>query len=109
MTTRYEQAFDAVTNWCEDHHIEVRDGNLPPEKAGEFNGVSITMNAVFRPEERLYYFVHAVGSMVLYVSGSRPSTGGSIPSRNRRLPSSAAVAEPPSTVTRPLMLNDRPI
>ena len=33
-------------------------------KAGEFDGVSITMNSDYSAEERVYYMVHALGSIV---------------------------------------------
>lgn len=64
MSEAFERAFQDVKEWAEVHGIRVREDCLSPGKAGEFNGVSATMNRTYGTEERLYYLVHALGSMV---------------------------------------------
>jgi hypothetical protein len=55
-----------VCPWAEAHGIRVADEHPRADKAGEFDGVSATMNDQYSAAERAYYPVHALGSMVLW-------------------------------------------
>jgi hypothetical protein len=71
MAVNFERAYRDLCAWAETRGIRVRERRLKAEKAGEFDGVSFTMNSVFTPEERAYYFAHALGSVVCW-SLSKP-------------------------------------
>jgi hypothetical protein len=62
--TSFERVYQAVRTWAEANGIEVLEERLAPEKAGVFDGTSVTMNSVCTAEERTYYFAHALGSIV---------------------------------------------
>lgn len=62
----HERAEQAVRSWATAHGIVVRDEELPPGKAGQFNGTTVTMNRDYLVNERLYYLVHALGSIILW-------------------------------------------
>ncbi len=72
MTTAFEQVYQDVQAWAEGHGIRVRHEKLKPEKVGAFDGLSVTMNSDYGAEERTYYLVHALGSLVRW-SQSRPA------------------------------------
>ena len=63
MATRFAKALQNVRAWAQQHGIEVRKRRLTPEKAGMFNGLSVTINSAYSLEEQTYYLVHAVGSI----------------------------------------------
>jgi sigma54-dependent transcription regulator len=60
----FELIYAAIRTWAEVRGISVRQARLGAKKAGEFDGLSATMNSRYGAEERCYYLVHAVGSMV---------------------------------------------
>src|SRR4051794_35934238 len=64
MPSAFEKIYDSIGSWAETHGIRVRDESLSPGKAGEFNGVTATMNRGYDVQERAYYLVHALGSIV---------------------------------------------
>ena len=64
MTTAFEEVYREARAWAEAHGIKVEQRRLKAQKAGQFDGQSVTMNSEYGPEERLCYLVHALGSMV---------------------------------------------
>jgi 23S rRNA G2069 N7-methylase RlmK/C1962 C5-methylase RlmI len=72
MAVNFEQVYRDLCAWVEARGVRVRERRLKAEKAGEFDGVSFTMNSSFTPEERTYYFAHALGSVVRW-SVSKPN------------------------------------
>src|SRR5436190_20993631 len=64
MSERFEAAYTAVRDWAKSHGIQVSLKRLPAKKAGEFDGLSISMNSDYEWEETTYYLVHALGSIV---------------------------------------------
>ena len=52
MNINFADAIRRVATWCESHGIRVKEGSLPPEKAGEFTGKLVVMNRDFRADER---------------------------------------------------------
>lgn len=64
MTMDFEKVYRDIRAWGEAHGIRVHEQSLSPEKAGVFDGLSATMNREYEPEERSYYLIHALGSMV---------------------------------------------
>src|ERR1041384_6324843 len=61
---KFELMYLGICNWAESHGITVQDRELESRKAGEFDGHSVTMNARYAADERGYYLVHALGSIV---------------------------------------------
>jgi hypothetical protein len=66
MTSQFECVYPDVEHWCQAHGIELQQRSLSPEKAGEFNGLRVVMNLDYDLEQRLYYLMHAVGSIILW-------------------------------------------
>ena len=66
MSTAFPRVYHAIGNWARLQNVEVRDEELPKGKAGEFNGVTVTMNRTYDLEERAYYLIHALGSIVTW-------------------------------------------
>ena len=64
MSLDFDRVYHDVCAWADAHGISVRQQSLQANKAGEFNGVSALMNSEYSAEERTYYLVHALGSMV---------------------------------------------
>lgn len=64
MISAFEQVYQDIREWAETRGIRVREKQLAPGKAGEFDGVSATMNSSYDWEELAYYLVHALGSIV---------------------------------------------
>ena len=64
MVSSFEPIYTTVCAWARSKDISVRSTVLGPNKAGEFDGVSATMNSSYSAEERTYYLVHALGSIV---------------------------------------------
>jgi hypothetical protein len=58
--------YDAICAWAENRGISVRHAVLDAKKAGEFDGLSATMNSSFSAEEQTYYLVHGLGSIVCW-------------------------------------------
>jgi hypothetical protein len=55
-----------------DRGVAVRQRPLRADQAGEFDGVSVTLNADYGAEELTYYLAHALGSIARW-SLSRPA------------------------------------
>lgn len=66
MSIAFDDLILAVQTWAKAHGIEVQHRPLPPGKAAEFDGLSVTMNRDYDAEERTYYLIHALGSIVLW-------------------------------------------
>lgn len=64
MSAGFEQAYRDVCAWAGAHGIHVSDRQLPAGKAGEFEGITATMNQRYPADERVYYLAHALGSVV---------------------------------------------
>src|SRR5688572_11665576 len=64
MSSDVDQAYESVSSWAKAHGIAVHEAPLAANKAGVFNGTSVTMNATYSVEERTFYLAHALGSMV---------------------------------------------
>ena len=64
MIIAYENVYQRIRDWAELQGIQVRESQMPAGNAGEFNGLSVTMNSTYDPQERAYYLIHALGSMV---------------------------------------------
>ncbi|MDB5391422.1 MAG: hypothetical protein JWM11_7068 [Planctomycetaceae bacterium] len=64
MPLSFEQVYHRLRKWAETHSIRVADSSLAAGKAGEFDGISITMNSAYDAEERAYYLAHALGSTI---------------------------------------------
>src|SRR5947208_2059353 len=60
----YTQLLSELCNWAGEHDIRVREEVLKPHQAGTFDGVSVTLNHDYPAEERVYYLVHSLGSIV---------------------------------------------
>jgi len=66
MSVAFPRIYQAISNWARMQGIKVQDEHLPAGKAGEFNGLTVTMNRTYEAEERAYYLIHALGSIVLW-------------------------------------------
>ena len=64
MALDFDQVYEAVCRWAKSRGITVHHSQLKPNKAGEFDGNSATMNTAYSVEERTYYLAHALGSMI---------------------------------------------
>jgi hypothetical protein len=60
----FEPTYADICRWAKSHGISVRQARLEANKAGEFDGLSVTMNTSYSAEERSYYLAHALGSIV---------------------------------------------
>src|SRR4051794_35780827 len=72
MTDSFERTYQAGRHWAASRGIAIREERLKADKAGEFDGLAVTLNAAYGAEERTYYLVHALGSIVRW-SRSRPA------------------------------------
>ncbi len=72
MNASFERLYQDIRAWAETQGIFVGEQQLDAKKAGVFNGVSATMNSDYSAEERSYYLIHALGSMVRW-SLSQPA------------------------------------
>lgn len=66
MRDSLQDCYQAICEWATMHGIQVKGEELPPGKAGEFDGLNVTMNREYEAEERVYYLIHALGSIVLW-------------------------------------------
>ena len=64
--TDFESLYTAIRKWMSDRDIVLYELDLGLDRAGLFDGLSVTMNPNFLLEERSYYLVHALGSIVLW-------------------------------------------
>jgi hypothetical protein len=60
----FERTYEKVRDWANSRGIQVREASLAANKAGKFDGKSVSMNSAFSAEERLYYLAHSLGSIV---------------------------------------------
>src|SRR5437763_1639114 len=61
----FQSLYGKLFRWAKDHGIQTSDSSqLPRNQAGEFDGLSVTMNSDYPLEERCYYLVHSLGSIV---------------------------------------------
>jgi len=68
----FERIYATICQWAEAQGIAVRHAHLDAKKAGEFNGLTATMNSSFSAEEQTYYLVHALGSIVRWSVSFEP-------------------------------------
>ena len=68
----FEPTYAAICKWAEAQGIAVRHARLDAKKAGEFNGLSASMNSSYSAEEQSYYLVHALGSIVRWSLSFEP-------------------------------------
>ncbi|MDB5340188.1 MAG: hypothetical protein JWN70_5807 [Planctomycetaceae bacterium] len=64
MALPFAQVYDRLGGWAEAHSLRVENSVLAAGKAGQFDGITITINSFYAPDERTYYLVHALGSNV---------------------------------------------
>ena len=64
MGPGFNETYESVCRWAKFQGITVHHQHLKPNKAGEFDGISVTMNTVYTVEERTHYLAHALGSIV---------------------------------------------
>lgn len=64
MLVDFERAYLIICEWTHSKLVVVSHRELAAGKAGEFDGLSITMNHTYHVEERLHYLIHALGSIV---------------------------------------------
>lgn len=62
----FGQLYLTVVRWAAGKEIKVLDRELPDNQAGEFDGLSVMMNNSFGVEERSYYLLHALGSIICW-------------------------------------------
>src|SRR4051794_27808303 len=62
----FTRVYGAIHEWAAAHEITVTERDFPAGKAGQFNGVTVAMNRDYSVEERIYYLVHALGSIVIW-------------------------------------------
>lgn len=60
------QAERALEDWAKGYGIEVKQCVFALGQAGEFDGTTVVMNSTYAADERLYYAVHAIGSIVIW-------------------------------------------
>ncbi len=64
MPSVFAQLFQDLQARARAYGIEVQEVELPPERPGRFDGVTVLMNRTYDPEERCHYLAHAIGSIV---------------------------------------------
>lgn len=64
MSLDFEQLYEELRQWAGSRGIEVRDETLRADQAGVFDGVTFRMNRDYPIDERVYYLIHALGSIV---------------------------------------------
>lgn len=64
--TQLATLFGSLCARAESYGIKVREDRLGAETAGRFDGLSVTMNRTYDPQERCFYLAHAVGSIAAY-------------------------------------------
>ena len=57
MKRNFEKVYGAVRDWAKSHGIQVSLKRLPAKKAGEFDGLSVSMNSELRAERRRTYYL----------------------------------------------------
>jgi hypothetical protein len=62
-TVQFDRAFVDVRAATERRGVRVRQRPLRRDLVGIFDGVSVTLNSDYGPEELTYYLAHALGSM----------------------------------------------
>ena len=64
MLSSFEQLYGDLQKRARAYGIEVQEVGLPAESPGRFDGMTVMMNRAYDAEERCYYLVHALGSIV---------------------------------------------
>jgi len=62
----FQSLEDAIERWAAARGIRVSRRELPAGTAGEFTGTAVAMNHGYPVAERVFYLVHALGSIVLW-------------------------------------------
>jgi hypothetical protein len=71
MTVALPKPEQLLQAWARTRGIQVSNARLRAGKGGEFDGKTIVMNSDYGEEERVYYLVHALGSIAIWSSGNR--------------------------------------
>ncbi len=66
MAGDFDKLYSVLAAWGARHAIHVDEADLDEDTPGEFDGLSVTMNRGYDPEQRCYYLMHALGSIVQY-------------------------------------------
>ncbi len=66
MNFSFDDLYRGLRRWATDHGVCPDERPLPAGKAGDFDGLSITMNHDYSAEDKSYYFAHALGSIALW-------------------------------------------
>ena len=64
MTAAFQHLYENIGAWAGAHGIRAGERRMAPGKAGEFDGLSVTMNGDYDAEPRSYFLIHALGSIV---------------------------------------------
>ena len=64
MSGQFVELESQLQTWAEGRGIRVGYAQFDPETPGEFDGLSVTMNRAYDLAERVFYFAHALGSIV---------------------------------------------
>jgi hypothetical protein len=75
MCLRFLAVYEDVSRWAEARGIRTVERQMDAGKAGEFNGVCVTMNLRYGAEEKSYYHAHALGSIVRWSLSRREVQG----------------------------------
>lgn len=73
MAHDFAKVYADLRRWAEDRGIRVREERLDEETPGAFDGLSVTMNRDYDPEERCHYLAHSLGSIVEWALRPRES------------------------------------
>jgi hypothetical protein len=63
VTLEVKELYGRLCQRAQSYGITVTEAPLGKDKAGQFNGPSITINTDNKPEERAYFLAHSVGSI----------------------------------------------
>jgi hypothetical protein len=66
VDARYLRFEEQLSKWLKGHGIEYGHKRFATSKAGEFDGTRVYMNSDYQSRERLYYAVHAIGSIIIW-------------------------------------------
>jgi hypothetical protein len=66
MIGNFEQIYVDIQDWAAARQISALEEPMDDGKAGEFDGLRVTLNGDYPLEERIYYLSHAVGSMACW-------------------------------------------
>jgi hypothetical protein len=66
MAIDFQNLYQAIRSWAAQQGIQIDEQCLAPGKAGEFDGLRVRMNEQYSGDERCYYLIHALGSIVCW-------------------------------------------